>query len=164
MAKKLHHAFKQEYNGITDVLKTEVFISNIELPENKPTPDKFLQINAIWDTGATGSVITSGLAQKLNLKPIDMVTVSGVGGNILVNAYFVNIILQTSVNPIIFPMRRVTEGILGEFDALIGMDIIQQGDFCISNGKGKTAFSYSVPPSDNKLCLLERAEKINKRK
>jgi SEC-C motif len=40
---------------------------------------------------------------------------------------------------------KVTEGILGGFDVLIGMDIISQGDFAVTNFGGNTRFSFRVP-------------------
>jgi hypothetical protein len=44
---------------------------------------------------------------------------------------------------------------------LIGMDIIRYCDFSISNGNGKTLFSFAMPPFENKTDHYEKALKIN---
>lgn len=44
------------------------------------------------------------------------------------------------------------------------MDIIQRGDFSIANGSGETLFSFSMPPHERKIDLVERAYKLNDRK
>jgi len=44
------------------------------------------------------------------------------------------------------PKMRVCEGnIFGKADILIGMDIISQGDFAITNHNNKTMFSFRMP-------------------
>ena len=44
---------------------------------------------------------------------------------------------------------------------LIGMDIIRLGDFSISNGAGKTLFTFAMPPFDDKIDLYEKAISVN---
>ena len=56
--------------------------------------------------------------------------------------YLVNIRLPNSVA---FMGVRVTKGNLGDADVLIGMDIISQGDFAVTNVGGLTKFSFRVP-------------------
>jgi hypothetical protein len=41
-------------------------------------------------------------------------------------------------NKVMIPMLRVTEAPLHDIDILIGMDIISQGDFIVTNYQGKT--------------------------
>ena len=48
----------------------------------------------------------------------------------------------------------VTEADLGEEDILVGMDIISQGDFAVTNDKGKTCLSFQVP-SQGKIDLVK---------
>ena len=59
----------------------------------------------------------------------------------------------------------------GNFDVLIGMDIIGSGDFAITNHKGKTVFSFRIPsigridfvnPNNTTIFLEEKPEKIQK--
>jgi len=42
------------------------------------------------------------------------------------------------------------------------MDIIMKGDFAISNGGGKTRFSFVVPSFNEKISFTEKADEINK--
>jgi hypothetical protein len=46
---------------------------------------------------------------------------------------------------------------------LVGMDIIRLGDFSISNGAGKTMFTFVMPPFENKTDLYEKAIAVNKK-
>jgi hypothetical protein len=46
-----------------------------------------------------------------------------------------------------------------DIDLLVGMDIIQKGDFLISNAKRKTTFSFCIPPLKSPLDLLEKSKK-----
>jgi len=46
-----------------------------------------------------------------------------------------------------------------DVDLLIGMDIIQLGDFVISNGAGKTLFTFAMPPFEDKIDLYKRSIK-----
>lgn len=56
--------------------------------------------------------------------------------------YLVNIGLPNGVQ---FGMLKVTKGNLGaSVDVLVGMDVITQGDFSITN-QGNTVFSFRIP-------------------
>jgi hypothetical protein len=106
-------------------------------------------IRALWDTGATSSSISRGLAQYLGLKIIDMCHVRGVSGVHLSPVYFIDILLPSNVA---INNVRVTEFIDNEnFEILLGMDIITYGDFAISNKDKKTIVSFRTPPSDNPI-------------
>lgn len=139
----LVHAFTAESKSLSKVLVSPVFISqahNPHVPTKKPEQYQFW---AIWDTGATGTVISKTVVEKCGLLPVDMVYVNTAGGLCKSNVYIINIILP---NNVCFRGIRVTEGAMGdEFDALIGMDIINTGDFAISNKDGKTVFTFRVP-------------------
>jgi hypothetical protein len=105
-----------------------------------PTPTEF---SAIWDTGATNSVVTQKAIDDCGLKQIGVAQVSGVGGTTIEPTYLVSIRLPNGVgfNPV-----TVTRGILGHgSNVLIGMDIITMGDFVITNKSGLTIFSFCVP-------------------
>jgi hypothetical protein len=59
---------------------------------------------------------------------------------------------------------RVSVSEIQGVDMLIGMDIIQLGDFSISNFEGKTVFTFAIPPFNNRTDLYEKALAVNKRK
>ena len=46
---------------------------------------------------------------------------------------------------VVFAGMRVTKGDFTGGDILIGMDIINRGDFAVTNHNGTTRFSYRVP-------------------
>jgi len=135
-------SFTVNYNGISKVLITEVEISLAFVPtknEKPPSPKKY---NAIWDTGATNSVITNRVAIECGLMPIDIVkayTANGIRNSLV---YLVGIWLP---NNFVRANTRVTDGEITGADVLIGMDIINFGDFAVTNKDWKTTFSFRFP-------------------
>ncbi len=99
-------------------------------------------LNALWDTGATASVISAEVAEKLNLSPISQCKTYHAQGESIVNVYIVDIVLP---NKVAISGVRVTEGRLNGFGVPIGMDIINLGDFALTHRDGKTVFSFQVP-------------------
>jgi hypothetical protein len=155
--KTFHHAFRTDYSGIVRALVTELHIA---LPlATTPTPKKFTKYKAIWDTGATNSVITSKVAVAVGLVPTGKIKSRGVHGEQIVNTYIVDIGLP---NKVCINDVKVSEGeLMDNIDVLIGMDIIQMGDFAISNAGGKTTFSFCIPPHKNPMDLLEKSNQVN---
>ena len=83
---------------------------------------------ALWDTGATVTVVSEILVNQLGLIPTGVKKVAGYDGKpVLRNVYKVDIMIDAdmrfSVNAIEAPLITT--------DILIGMDIIVQGDFCL---------------------------------
>jgi hypothetical protein len=100
------------------------------------------QFRAIWDTGATNSCVTQAVIDACGLVPVGMAQVHGVGGATTEEVFLVNIYLPGNVG---FAGMRVTRGRFIGADILIGMDIINQGDFSVTNHGGITKFSYRIP-------------------
>ncbi len=98
--------------------------------------------NAVWDTGATASVISQPVVDQLNLKPVGMIRVRHADGESMQEKYLVNIMLPHGVG---FPFVEVTKAKLSGLDVLIGMDIIGMGDLTVSNFGGQTVFSFRSP-------------------
>ncbi len=154
MSKVPHQAFSVEYNGLVNALITEVLaVSAFDKTKTK-------KINAIWDTGATNSVITPQVFQELCLYAIDKAIVNGVNSRKEVPVTLIHIGLP---NHLLIPNRRVSVCDIAGGDMLIGMDIIARGDFSISTGDGKTLFSFAMPPFENKVNLVDKANKVNQR-
>lgn len=106
-----------------------------------------MEVKAIWDTGATASVITQRVADKLGLKPTGIVEVHTAAGKTLADVHYVNIWLPNHVG---FKFVRVSTGELGDnHDLLIGMDIINMTDFAITNRDGRTTWTVRMPSSGN---------------
>jgi len=47
-------------------------------------------------------------------------------------------------------------------DIIIGMDIINMGDFVVCNAENKTTFSFVVPPLPYKINLADNVKALNK--
>lgn len=102
------------------------------------------EFSALWDTGATASVISSDVVRHLGLSPISQCRAYHAQGESIVHVYLVDIILP---NHLLIRDVRVTEGRLNGFGVLIGMDIINLGDFALTHKGGKTVFSFQIPPT-----------------
>jgi len=140
-------AFTSTYPKLSRVLINDVMMTkaiSLRKSNNIKIEDyNFKKYKAIWDTGATGSVITEKVVEELDLKPTGMVIVSTASGETIANTYIVNIWLP---NKVVFDGLKVTEGKLqGENEVLIGMDIISSGDFAVTNYGGKTVFTFRHP-------------------
>ncbi|MCM1089805.1 MAG: hypothetical protein NC413_03110 [Muribaculum sp.] len=64
------------------------------------------------------------------------------------NKYMVNLILNNEVrimNVMVMDSEIGNQGI----DVLIGMDIISNGDFAVSNFEGRTQFSFRLPSQEH---------------
>lgn len=103
---------------------------------------QYHEFSAIWDTGATASVITQDVITACGLKPTGMTRVHGVGGEQDAETFLINIRLP---NDVAFGNVQVTRGRIREAQVLIGMDIITWGDLSLTNLNGKTVFSFRVP-------------------
>lgn len=129
-------------NGLLRVLQTNCGVCRAFNPLQGGTYPEIIQFMGLWDTGASGSVISKTVVDKLDLKPIGKSKVFHANGESIVNVYAINLFLPNQVG---FQFVKVTEGILNGFELLIGMDIITTGDFSITNVGGKTTFSFRVP-------------------
>lgn len=136
-------AFNIAYPGLANALVSEVGISSTFNPPIPPIDSELKKYLAIWDTGATNSVVTQKVVQECDLKPIAVTKVNTARGENLSNVYLAGIWLPNKVS---FPQIRVTEGIIGGgINVLIGMDIICRGDFAVTNEDRKTNFTFRTP-------------------
>lgn len=132
----------QANGGLLRVLKTDCGVCQAFDPLSQAQHPKIEKFTGLWDTGATGTVISSECATKLGLKPIGKTKVYHANGDAIVNIYAINLFLP---NQVAFQFIKVTEGKLNGTDLLIGMDIISRGDFAVTNFGGETTFSFRVP-------------------
>ncbi|MDR2583505.1 MAG: retroviral-like aspartic protease family protein [Fibromonadaceae bacterium] len=138
-------SFTVDYNGIIPYLETSCWICAAFDPVFLPsgaTPPPLVEFKALWDTGATGSVISENVARNLGLKSSSKTKVYHANGESYAEVYSINILLPNEVS---FRALRVTQGILKDIDVLIGMDIISKGDFAVTTSLGKTKFSFQIP-------------------
>jgi predicted aspartyl protease len=147
-------AFTLEHKARVNVLKTEVIVSSITTINPNGGTRKYI---AVWDTGATNTVISQRVATNFNLIPTGKIPVSTASGKTISNQYLVSMILPNKLN---VPDILVTEGDLGDnFDVLIGMDIIGCGDFSVTNVDNKTVFSFRYPSCET-IDYCKEARKI----
>ena len=129
-------AFTISYSASSNQLRSPVVIK--PYGDNGSYSDRV----AVWDTGAMKTTISTELAKELSLSIISYVHVSTPNGKSLVPCYYVDVSLPNGVTVVkVF----VLGGVLAGFDVLVGMDIINLGDFAVTNFNGKTVFSYRVP-------------------
>ena len=161
MPRSQSRAFTSYGSGLLNALKNEVEISAVG--ESSQAKKKF---PAIWDTGATATVITERVVRECGLIETDtgatatVITervvrecglietgktwIVGVNGEReKAPTYLVDVWLPHGVR-----VRSVTVAqmkLTGDEDILIGMDIIALGDFAVSSYQGITSFSFRTP-------------------
>ncbi len=135
-------SFTAKANGIANVLQSTCGVCPAFDPLSGKEHPKVNTYVGLWDTGASGTVITKKIVDDFALKPIGKTKVYHADGESIVNVYYINIFLP---NQVAFKFIKVTEGNLSGFDVLIGMDLITKGDFAVTNFGGKTSFSFRVP-------------------
>jgi len=152
------HAFTIKYNGTADRIITELSLSQAFGPKNIPLPlPPLIGTSALWDTGATRSVITPSVAKDLGVIPTGTVMMNSAHGVSQCNTYLVNLYLP---NKVLIPGVLVSEcADASHFGAIIGMDVIASGDFSITNVDGKTWVSFRIPSVASIDYVLE-AEKL----
>ena len=112
-------------------------------------PHDWLVTNALWDTGATNSVVNINFAKSLNLIPITRAPTFGIGGAQEVDVFTIDILLMETV---LFENWRVSSGETGIAmpgsvppGIIIGMDIITKGDATMMSGPKGYYFSFILP-------------------
>lgn len=139
-------SFTTEANGIANVLINKVLIS----PPRQSAPDVEVvpgpdcrEYEAIWDTGASGTVITEKVVRECGLKTTGVADVHTAKGKMKSDTFLVDVWLP---NRVTISNVLVTLGELADNkDVLIGMNIINAGDFGVSNYQGKTVFTFRIP-------------------
>ena len=131
-------------NGRVNEFQSECIVSEGFDPSTEARFPQFLKYNGLWDTGASHSAISDRVVEVLRLKPIGKSTVVHAAGQHLVDLFMINLVLPDSIA---FPMITVSKLVLTGTDILIGMDIINQGDFAITHRNGNSKMSFAIPSS-----------------
>ncbi len=136
------HSFTTTYSRVVRVLITDAQVGPAFDPVHDPEPS-LIAFKAIWDTGATASVITQEVVDAVGLKPTGMTMVHHAHGTAEAEQYLITLKLPSNVGT---NSLRVTKGILGPgTHMLIGMDVIANGDFSVTNHNGHTQLSFRLP-------------------
>ena len=123
-------AFTTKYDGLTKRIITNISICPAYDPNDIQAKSEieYCETKGLWDTGATNSVITKNTAKILKLKSIGLAEIYHAGGKSLQNSYMVNIVLPNRVEMIGIKVLECSN-IAGSFGAIIGMDVITNGDY-----------------------------------
>lgn len=131
--------FEYEADGNTSEIATPVY-----LRKNNTTPE--VQCKAVWDTGATGSMISASTAKKLTLSPCGISQISGVHGVQNAKCYHVDLVFG---NGFCIPKIKVAEASdTGGFELLVGMDVISKGILLIDGSEGELSVRFMYPTED----------------
>lgn len=137
-------AFTARAQGLSAAVITQVEVFPAFDPANPP-PDlpKPLVIQALWDTGATGSLISPDAAARLGLTTVGSRNVNHAGGAGISPVYLVNVRLPNGVG--VQGVEAVEFSSPSHFEFIVGMNIITQGDFAITNVGNRTCVSFRIP-------------------
>ena len=138
-------AFTVKFSNRVRRVTTDVEVSEAYAVANPPaTLPTARTVSALWDTGATGSVIAPSVVTALGLIQKGIARVEHADGvNPSVPTYLVNVTLP---NNVCAEGILVTATAITGFDAIIGMDIISTGDLSLTHADGKTWMSFRIPP------------------
>ncbi len=127
-----------EYSSMPNLLLSPIGIKNCDV-------DKYTSFNAIWDTGANNTLISSECVKLLMLKRVGQDLIKAYNGDThLVSLYEISICFpQLNIG---YPKIRVSDGIekSGPFDIIIGLDIISQGDFRYYKKEEKYILDFDI--------------------
>lgn len=137
-------AFTTTYAGRSNVLTNKVLVAEAFDLSVRSTPStKPQEFMAIWDTGATNTVITQKIVDACGLRPTGQCIVHTPNGQMITDTYLISLMLPNNAG---IPELKVSRGqVFGDAEVLIGMDIIGAGDFAVTNNGGKTTFSFRIP-------------------
>ena len=138
-------AFTLKANGKADRIITDIEVTLGFDPSKPPDPlPTRTATKALWDTGASRSVITTELSTSLGLIPVGTREVHhgdgvSVRNEFIVNLFLPNHVCMVGVLATEFPASHE------RFSVLVGMDVICVGDFSITNLNGRTWMSFRTP-------------------
>ncbi len=100
-------AFTTKYHGKVNRILTEVHITAAYDPASPPTNPVHYTTQALWDTGATHSVITTKTANALGLIATGSKIVRHAGGSGSFNTHVVHFFLPNKVAIVVDEIQRI---------------------------------------------------------
>lgn len=138
------HAFTIKHSGLVNRITTPVRLAKAFDPKTFQGEVVFFEMMALWDTGATKSVVTKATAEAIGLVPTGNTVVAHAGGSSVSNTYLINVYLPNNVG-VAGVLVSECPDIAGNFGAIIGMDIIGGGDLSITNVNNQTWMTFRLP-------------------
>lgn len=109
------------------------------------------RFTAVWDTGATGTMISQKVAKILNLCPCGSTNITGVHGTERANQYVVDLVFGNGFSLKNIKVAEASDG--GGFDVLVGMDVIGNGAFFIDGAsQDDTVVEFAYPLQGDDDC------------
>ncbi|MCQ2245091.1 MAG: retropepsin-like domain-containing protein [Bacteroidaceae bacterium] len=137
--------YTKEYKAQVKAIITEAYVFPNFKKDSLPTMKYFTPI-AAWDTGAENTYISPRVAEALELTPIGNTKVMALGGSRDVDIYEIALALP---NGRLYHDYKVYCDDIDDYDVLLGMDIIGETDFLITNKDRQTTFSFRSPSEGN---------------
>lgn len=144
MAPPPFRALTIKFNGRASQIISDLGVSVAYDVNNPPNPlPPTVSTRALWDTGASKSVISQDLVKQLGLTAVGATNVNHAGGMSVSPTYLVHFHLPNEVQMLgvlvtEFPAQA-------HFSTIIGMDVITFGDMAITNVGNKTWMSFRTP-------------------
>ena len=93
------------------------------------------------------TAISNKVVAQLNLPTVSVIPINTANGPIVATQHYVSLFLPGKV---VIPKILVTcANLVAPTDMLIGMDIISQGDFAVTNFRNQTCVSFRVPSAEH---------------
>lgn len=139
-------AFTRHFQEKVDSIVTESYVYAATNLTHGEQVKRVKIVRSLWDTGASVSLISARVAKVLGLSSIGKSGVSGYNDGVDVkDTYLVHIGLPTGdIVTNIMAMEFEND----EYDVVIGMDVICNGDLAITNKDGNTTFSFRIPSEE----------------
>lgn len=136
--------YRQEYTVLANAIVTNAIVvpTDAEVRAGEQPSLYYYTDSAAWDTGAQFTLISPRVVEALGLKPSGKGHYMGIGGDQESDTFFVHIGLPNG------QLKRYVYAYcadLDDYDILLGMDIITQTDFLITNADDKTTFQFRTP-------------------
>ena len=158
-----YRGFTKSYGKLTDKLLLPITIQPIASTD-PVLRNEHIEIISLWDTGATITAIKPSLKDKLKLRLIEdkhSAIVGGLGRPVKANCTITTLYITPNFVLEFCPTYVLDLSI--NVDMVIGMDIINMGDFYIDNTNNETSFTFVVPPIPRKIDLIEIAERVKEK-
>ncbi|MCQ2250836.1 MAG: hypothetical protein MJZ66_06975 [Bacteroidales bacterium] len=134
----------RNFHEHVDSILTECYVYKaIDGPHEKSIK-RVLVPKALWDTGASCSLVSSRVVKALELVSVGKSGVSGYNNSLdIKDTFHIHIGLPTG--DIVTNLYAMECADNDDFDVIIGMDVIGNGDFVITNNDNTTKFTFRVP-------------------
>ena len=148
-------AITRRFQEKVDCIVTECYVYAATNLARGDSVKRVKIMRSLWDTGASVSLISARVAKVLGLTSIGKSGVSGYNEGIDVkDTFLIHLGLPTGdIVTNIMAMEFESD----EYDVVIGMDVICNGDLAITNKNDKTTFSFRIP-SEQEIAFSEYQE------